>query len=284
MAKGYPLASELVYFIKTRETHRLVKEGGIKPGKRYVLDPIIAKYRFCNIHREDDRVTRWIADNIRTPWKDEPDLWFAIVVCRLLNLPESIEDVKNAILPWKPALFRTKLANRKALGFNNFNAAYIVSTNGRAMDKVDYLIQEVLNPLWSERKKMRPELYMTLAGYCGMLMARNGLAGFMAGQIIADLKYVEPLNAAIDWDTFAVSGPGSRRGLNRVMGVAPDAGWRAGAWEEALIGLSSAIRAPLAKAGIRLHAQDLQNCLCEFDKYRRAMEGGAPKQIYKERK
>jgi hypothetical protein len=30
-----------------------------------------------------------------------------------------------------------------------------------------------------------------------------------------------------------------------------------------------------------LHAQDLQNCLCEFDKYERARLGqGVPKQIY----
>jgi hypothetical protein len=37
------------------------------------------------------------------------------------------------------------------------------------------------------------------------------------------------------------------------------------------------------KYGKPMHAQDLQNCLCEFDKYERARLGeGTPKQIYKE--
>jgi hypothetical protein len=31
-----------------------------------------------------------------------------------------------------------------------------------------------------------------------------------------------------------------------------------------------------------LHAQDIQNCLCEFDKYERVRLGeGTPKQLYK---
>ena len=52
----------------------------------------------------------------------------------------------------------------------------------------------------------------------GLLAGFHGLGGgFISGQIVADMKYVAPLRDAPDWWNFAVSGPGSRRGLNRVL-------------------------------------------------------------------
>lgn len=279
-SKGYPLVKEFVAFIKERERIRIRKERGDKAP--WTKDPFLSRYRFCNIHREDDRVSRWVSENIREPWKAEPDLWFAIVVCRLLNLPDSIEAVKDCLLPWKPKEFSKILLKRKAAGVNNFNAAYIVSTNGIAMDKVEYLVERVLNPLWAARTSLRPTVNDDLFGWHAKLMTYDGLGSFMAAQVVADMKYVMPLRRAHDWHTFAASGPGSRKGLNRVMGVFPEASWKRGAWEEALAGLATLVALPLRKAGIELHAQDLQNCLCEFDKYRRAVEGGEPKQLYKE--
>jgi hypothetical protein len=46
----------------------------------------------------------------------------------------------------------------------------------------------------------------------------SGVAGFYAGQVVADCKFFAPLSNAPDVMTFAVSGPGSRRGLARVLG------------------------------------------------------------------
>ena len=42
----------------------------------------------------------------------------------------------------------------------------------------------------------------------------------MADQIIADLKYVDPLKPAPDWRSFAANGAGGRADLNRVLGQA----------------------------------------------------------------
>jgi hypothetical protein len=44
------------------------------------------------------------------------------------------------------------------------------------------------------------------------------MGSFQSGQVLANLKYGQ-LKSAADWWTFAASGPGSRRGLNRVLGV-----------------------------------------------------------------
>jgi hypothetical protein len=66
-----------------------------------------------------------------------------------------------------------------------------------------------------ERKNMRPQTGDTLESTT-TADGFDGLGSFIAAQVVADLKYIEPLNKRFDWQTFAASGPGSRRGLNRV--------------------------------------------------------------------
>lgn len=277
---------ELTAFIKKRENHRLVKEGLVTSYNATFLDPIIAKYRFCNVRREDDRVTRWIAGNIREPAASTTDLWFLIVWARLFNKPETLEVMDGFTLSGEHVrnlhidleIMRTSLKKRRDRG-PIFNAAYIVSTNGKSMDKVDYIIDLVLKPLWKDRASIRPHKGDTLESWHQKLMMYDGLGSFMAAQIVADMKYAEPLKHASDWWTFAASGPGSRRGLNRIMNrpagfPRPEASWRDVVWE-----LRESVNMRLPEP---LHAQDLQNCLCEFDKYERARLGeGKPKQLYK---
>jgi hypothetical protein len=232
--------------------------------------------------REDDRVTKWIADKWRRH-HDEPDLWFAMVFARLFNLPSTLAGVGfESVVRWKPARVQRLLEELKKKG-PIFNGAYIVSTNGHAMDKVEYLIHFVLGPLWASRKSLRPKVGDTLASYHAKLMKFDGLGSFMAAQVVADLKYVDPLLKALDWYTWAASGPGSRRGLNRVFEYDVNAPWNEAAWLQHLTMLRAALLPTLGNI-IELHAQDLQNCLCEFDKYERVRLGeGRPKQLYKER-
>lgn len=271
---------ELAKFILERESIRHCKENGL-PRAKWTKDPILAKYRFCNVHREDDRVTRWIARNWREPFKDDLDLWFAMVFARLFNLPSTLDAVGEVTPSWKPAAVQRILERQKAKG-PIFNGAYIVSTNGHAMEKVPYLFEYVLGPLWANRKSLRPKDGDTLKDYHAKLMKYDGLGSFMAAQVVADLKYVAPLSNALDWWTFAASGPGSRRGLNRVFEYDVGAPWNEEAWFQHLMNLRGQVL-PLLK-GMELHAQDLQNCLCEFDKYERArLDEGTPKQLYKER-
>jgi hypothetical protein len=277
---------ELVAFIKAREAVRKFKESDKErtTWNMRKLDPIIVKYRFCNVHREDDRVTKWIASNWRGPHKHNEDLWFTMVVARLLNLPASLEAVEAAVFPtWNPKLFVKTLTERKTKEMKNFNAAYIVSTNGRAMDKVEYIAHNILEPLWKDRARLRPGPADTLYGYHALLMSYQGLGSFMAAQVVADLKYTAPLASASDWRTFAASGPGSRRGLNRVCGNTVDKAWTENSWLSHLNQLQASVDKALPE--LDLHAQDLQNCLCEYDKYERVRLGeGVPKQLYKEEK
>jgi hypothetical protein len=183
-------------------------------------------------------------------------------------------------------LYRGNQSGRKKLGFKNFNAAYIVSTNGRAMDKIDYVVDCILEPLWRKRVGIRAALQnATLAEAHYLLEQQNGLGSFMAAQVVADLKYAPGLGQAEDWSTFAASGPGSRRGLNRVREEPVNARWDELDWRLELRVLQEAVNKKLGKVFAPLHAQDIQNCLCEFDKYERVRLGeGTPKQLYKPRK
>ena len=87
----------------------------------------------------------------------------------------------------------------------------------------------------------------------------------MAGQIVADLKNDRYLADAEDWWTFAVMGPGSKKGLDYIF---------EGATTERNFTDRLKALAVLTQGKIpNLHMQDLQNTLCEFSKYVRIKNG-----------
>lgn len=266
-------------FIRARENARENKELGSK----HHLDPIIRKYRFCNVRRNDDRVTRfvqsWAFDAMG--WRADRDLWFAFVVARLFNNEETLRAIEKYVLPYKPLPMVKVLKQRANDGHKNFNAAYIVSTNGRAMNKVDYVVNYILTPLWKSHGFISDmiEGADTLSDVHQLLMEYNGMASFMAAQVVADLKYAQP-HRWEDFTTFAASGPGSKRGLNRVLGLDKDAPMSEATFRDTLSALRDSVNLRLGMSAIT--AQDIQNCLCEYDKYERARTGdGEPKQLYK---
>ena len=243
-------------------------------------DPILRDFRFCNIYRNLDRVTIWIHKNWCKPNKNDPDLWFAMVVARLLNLPESLEVVGYPV-PWDLLKFGRAIKKHKESGGKCFNAAYIVSTNGIAMDKLAYIAHDVLDPLWKNRESLRPREGDTLMSWHIQLMMYNGMGHFIAAQVVADLKHFDKhLLRAKDHATFAAPGPGSIRGLAVIEGRKIK---EADEWRLALARLHEKIAPMVKAAGMPfVDRQDLQNSLCEFSKYMRATTTGQmPKQKYR---
>jgi hypothetical protein len=268
---------ELIRFIRLRELAREYKEA----GRPFTKDPIIRKFRFCNMRREDDRVTRWIATHYRAKHCLDPDLWFALCVARMaLNSIDSMEALGYPV-PWKPAAFRKMVLARQAQGLKIYGPAYMIATPNWTGPKHEFLVERLLGPLWQNRKHYRPRPDDSLASFHARLVEAHGVGSFTAAQVVADLKYLKPLANAGDWWDWAAPGPGSRRGLNRLVGRAKDAPWRDPDWLETLTQLRLMINPQLEKTMAKLHAQDLQNCLCEFDKYERVRLGdGTPKQLY----
>lgn len=276
MTSNFPKFDVLMHWITER--HNIFVKRSLGKPSPWTADPILQAYRFCNVYRENDKVTKWIARNWRNSNRNDPDLWFAMLVARYINEPGTMALLGYPV-PWIPRRFTSAVEIRKEQGKNVFNAAYIISTGGLSIPKHEYL-SSFFTRVWENRKRLRPREAMTLREYCDLLVAERGLGRFMVGQIIADLKYVQ-LRDAKDWWSFAISGPGSRRGMNRLMGNPVKQNWREEDWFEELKLLRKIVNANLPRKMEPLHGQDLQNCLCEFDKYLRAKTGeGRPKQKF----
>jgi hypothetical protein len=274
------MITRLVAWIRARDTVRVTKEAG-RP-KPWTTDPILRAWRFCNVRREDDAVTRWISQHWRTPYAEDPMLWFAMCIARLVNNPSTLNLMGYPEERWKPRHFERGMSVATARYGKPWGPAYIVSTNGHAMPKPQYVAQRVLAPLWNARKDLTKQYLEveTLAAFHAQLMKFDGLGSFMAAQVVADLKYAHFMNDCEDWATWAASGPGSRRGMNRIMERDVNVSMAEKVWLERLQELRTEVNKRLSWSD-PLHAQDLQNCLCEFDKYERERLGqGHPKRKY----
>ena len=283
-----------VYWIKERESIRVKKEQGLP--KPWTDDPIFQTYRFCNVEREKDTVSIWIKENWIDPYKYHPNLWFAMIVARLFNWPPTLKrigfpeflhhdlhDYANSLLDWKTATRNRLKMLRDDEGGKVFTGAYLVSTNGVKMDKIDYILDRVLTPIWGQGRA--PYVYNnrnagqeTLEEYWTFLRQFDGLGSFMAGQVVADLKFTPLLEKAYDWMTWAPLGPGSIRGLNRLHGRPLEKSLRQ---EQGLKEMSVLQDIVEQELNWKLPLHNLQNCLCETDKMIRVMNGeGRPRSTY----
>jgi hypothetical protein len=278
MSEQFPRLDEFVRFVNERWSIHLKRTEGLPAP--WTKDPILQKYRFTNVRREDDRVTRWIHEQwLRDRATDE--LWLAFYVSRVFNKPETLAAI-GWPLPWSAATKKrvyTAIKKRQANGERVFNAAYIVSSHGRATcSKTEYYM-EIFDELWARRKVVRPVHGDSLESFFSRLCEQPGIGGFMGAQVVADIKAYEPLYGSDDLYTFARSGPGSRRGMHWVRGTEPLPRYNESAWQADLLLLMAAVR---PKLKVSLDAQNLQNCLCEFSKYCKVkFNGGRAKQIFR---
>lgn len=282
----YPLYKEFVAFIEARERLRVRRASAAWP---WTTDPILGQYRFCNVNRQHDRMTillqEWLFQPSANPHRAHLDfIEFNAVVCRLFNQAHTVSAIGwlNPLSKgWQEAV-RAGVAKVRAKGLTPFNPAYIVSTNGISMDKVEYLLDRVLGDV-AARYTTKPAGLATLREWATWYMKSPGLGNFIANQIVTDLKY-GPFSQALDWKTFVMAGPGTKRGLNRILGRDKDAGMAQGAAERHLGDIRQLLKGTPLKVVPFAYFDDmnnLSNCFCEFDKYRRAVTlEGKPKQRY----
>lgn len=265
-----------IAFVKERYAIFLKRKKGLPAP--WTSDPILQKYRFTNVYREDDRVTIWIKNNLRDPLADSPLLITAMSAARLINRIETLEVLKPLILKhgWHndcEAMMRSVAESGEPIT----GAAYMITTP-QGMDKaagISHIVHMI-------HEAGVPET-ATLRDLAIHLMKFPRVGGFISAQVVADCKYTPQYANYPDWWTFALSGPGSRRGLNYVCGHPWEKPWDENEWHTQLMSLKVYVDPIISSEGMpRMCAQNLQNALCEMNKYSRAQAGVAePKQLYR---
>lgn len=274
--KGYTRPDLLAYWMVEREKIRSLKENG--RAKPWSLDPVFQRTYFTNVHREDDRITRWIRKNY-TPEFFGEHYELAIIAARLFNRIETLEHFKSR---WFPVNVSKLTEELREWGNNHktWGNAYVITTHGMKMSKAYYCAQ-----LLAEASQKLPLLFkMQTVDFCGQyyrgLMEIDGIGSFLSAQIVADLKNTKghPLSSAPDWYTFSAPGPGSLRGLSWFFHEDITVKKYHQAIRDAWVYLEySDANDILADCCM----QDLQNCMCEFDKYCRVLTGtGRSKRRY----
>lgn len=270
-------------FANLREHIRIAKETGA-PQWMWSSDPVLQTYRFCNIFREDDRTTRYFRDTVRERYRDDPRVllatiawrWFnRIETCSLLTPREWVElDTDN---------MRAALRDCSPL----VTGAYLVKTpNGMSkLEGILWCIEQAkawasgFGP-WDGRA-----FADTLEEAHAVLMEIPYMGRFMAYEIVTDLRHTHMLEDAEDIPTWASAGPGACRGVSRVLYGDVDAvAYGSAASQQTAL---SVMRDLLSSSRDRWdwpdrpwEMREVEHTLCEYDKYRRAQEGGTLKRRY----
>lgn len=272
--KSYTPPELLIYWIQERYRILTKKQQGLP--KPWSDDKVFQTTYFCNVRREDDRVTKWIREHYS---RHQGDAFFEynIILTRFLNWPDTLAAVGYQVCHNPDALLSH--LNTLALTGKVWGNAYVITTHGIPMPKARYLTHNVLSDVYKALDGLRHACRVG-AGQPTCLQASmalqqvEGIGSFLAGQVVADLKNTpgHPLSTAEDWRTFVEPGPGSIKG----------ASWYFYGQPKGVSSIDFQYHFNLIREYVDenwpddvppIHNQDLQNCLCEFDKYCRVTTG-----------
>lgn len=269
-----------IKFIHLREEMREHKTfvGGDGPHSD---DPLLAHYSFCNINREHDAVTRFIHERFRIPFYRRGKTFMVrqMLFCRIFNEP----DVLRLVCPLEHVPTASKILREyRNTGKKLMRGAYMMPPHGKGAgegDIVDHWLGDVLEPATGRPEfPLHPLNYedvSLLSRVAEMLMSVCGIGPFIANQVCTDLRYVPEWGCDwVDWDTFILCGPGTRRGMNRYFGRKLDFPGNDESFSTQLLQIRVQID-PRISPTIRGYYEDpnnLSNSFCEFDKWERGHE------------
>lgn len=212
------------FFAVARERYRmmLAKEGKDEFFTKtnyngpWTDDPVLKAFRFCNVFREDDKTTRWFKENIREPLNTRENpvkLILATIAFRWFNRIETGELIKQSLLldGWNPTVIRATLQDVSPI----VTGAYMIKTPAK-MSKLEGIIQcmnkaasmtEITN--LGDMSLQAGHTYLTRVPYIG---------GFMAYEVISDLRHTCLFEQATDIMDWCHLGPGAARGIKWVTG------------------------------------------------------------------
>ena len=196
----------LVYWMREREKIRALKEAG-RP-RPWTDDAILREWRFCNVNRCDDTVTRWIFANIIEPHFWSPSLWFNLVIARLVNWPLTLEAL-GYFEEWDIVRFMSVMGSRTG---KVWTGAYMIPAGPSGVGKAEFIASQPLTTLWNARAAAPTSALATCASWFAFIEKAPALGGFLSNQVVTDMKYTAALELAPDRETFIVAGRQAWRG------------------------------------------------------------------------
>lgn len=197
----------------------------------FFVFPILKDYKFCNINREDDRVTKYIAEYIRNqhyPTTSDALAW--LLLARCLNEPDSIKGVlftellirsgRFSYLSTPAALLHThEFYKRRNPHKKIFRGAYMVNPHGVkniGVPTFEYVLCMAIELIKKERDTGFASKAKSLGELANDMLTIDGLGEFMTNQVLTDLRYMPNLSGHFpDLQSFVLCGPGTRRGIDR---------------------------------------------------------------------
>lgn len=259
-------------FVQKRQRMFALRAMGINPP--WTGDPILASHRFTNVYRAADRVSQYLIRNVLyDDVRPRDTLAFRAVLFRMFNLIETWEMLtarlgeSPTLSNWNWRLYRQFMDEHIAHGGKLWTGAYMVTPpvfsyghhkhHGWLQILDDMVQHQAFHDI--QRSQQMTTVYSILRSY-------PTVGDFFAYQWTVDINY--SLATDFDEDAFVVAGGGALRGLEKLYGrkVNP---------QEAIRYLTETqtdhlpLSFPWLGGSRKLHLIDVQNALCEWDKYTR---------------
>lgn len=282
-AEVIPLHGVEGFFAFLRERYRILLRRRAGQAAPWTEDPILRAWRFCNVRREDDKVTIWFRENIRDPLRNDPKVLFATIAFRWFNTIFTGELIKPYLLKgeWPRREIEYMLGSYRDEGAQIFTGAFMVNSapgmpkHIDVLDNLAWVRGHVDSPFFGRA----PE-GLTKEEFFNEVLRVPRLGNFAAYQVVVDLQYTYLLERAPDLQTFTVAGPGCAKGLSLMLSNVPDR-FKYGSREDQKQMLH-AMRSLLADSmdcvlwpheWPKFYLSDIENGLCEYAKWRSGHAG-----------
>lgn len=268
----------------------------LKQPRPWCYDPILDTYKFCNVYRELDKGTQHLIINVINKNLPIETKVFNIMIYRRFNVFGFFTEILNE--PINPKIYDFKyleslLDKRKSEGKLLFNEAYMLCQRTFASDyrKSDKHIQTLL-----AQQKIAKEINTVVKNIINAkdlksiheyLQTFPLIGAFLSFQILTDLTYVSDF-LKHDINSYVSVGPGAIGGLEYIFGKLKQSEHQKYCkklWLNQGEHLNEnwlKIRYKDAYCQEYISLSNIQNCLCEFRKFKQLqINPKARKRYYK---
>jgi hypothetical protein len=206
------------FFATARQRYEILlarRAGTPYPWTDWYEKSVFKGWRFCCVHREDDKTTVWFREHVRSKVHGLRAVQ-ATVAFRWFGKLETGELVKDLLLEgWDPKEVKRRF---NSVPWPICTGAYMINTQASewGQSKVDGLlwcIDKTLAGLPLVFPKWGPSLRRVWRD----LQMFPSMGPFFAYEIVSDLRWTDVLGEASDIMTWASAGTGCARGLGHLF-------------------------------------------------------------------